>query len=649
MEKIYFKWPNATGEIAILTGSTEPGDAGRLNIGVPFAMKDELKASLSDAKWNKDDRTWHAKDDFRTKNVLDFWQGKNIYARYDLPLVEFQPNRQNLYTHQLLMCRHMLTRRYCVLAAEMGTGKTLATIEVLEHAMTLGQGRWWYVAPKSALESVKYDYSKWKAKVIPQFMTYEEMVRTLRGWDSNMAPPFGVIFDESSRVKTASAQRSQAALHLANNIREYYGDRGFAILMSGSPAPKSPVDWWSQCEIAYPGFLREGSPEKFRDRIALMRMEENMGGIKYPKLITFRDNARKCNICGKLDDHEIHKTDDFTKLTHVPAGGNADQQVHDFIPSRNEVEEMHRRLTGLVLVQFKKDCLDLPEKVYTQIQLPVTPYMKRLAKMVAKSAPTAAMALILLRELSDGFQYHDRKDGVDECEYCLDPETKKGTGKEKYWHENLPEQIDDGETLVFPQCDRELRERPCTHCSGKGNRIRWVKETVECDTPKLEALKDILENKEEDGRLIVYAGFTGTIDRICGTVMNPKGGKKWNYIRIDGRGWHSDLGITDPQRLIKIFQEDRETYSNVVIVAHPGSAGMGLTLTASDTTVYYSNDFNAESRIQSEDRNYRIGTRGCNIIDLLHLPVDKLVVDNLKSKRDMMKVTMGDLERVLED
>lgn len=633
MAELYFRVGSS-----ILTGKAEPGDTGKLDLTIPFSLKDEVKASVSNARWNPTKKVWTADDNYRTKIVLDFLQGKDVYARYDLPLIDFKPTREVLYTHQVLMCQHILTRHYCVLAAEMGTGKTLATVEVLETVKRdMGLSRWWYVAPRSALESVKYDYKKWKSQVMPHFMTYEEMVRTLGGWDRNMAPPEGVIFDESSRVKTANAQRTQAALHLANNIREYHGDRGFAILMSGSPAPKSPVDWWSQCEIAFPGFLREGTPEKFRERIALMRMEENAGGIKYPKLICYRDSERRCNVCGKFVEHEVHQVDEFSKLVHVPAGQNMDQQLHEFRPMVDEISIMHKRMTGLVLVQFKKDCLDLPEKVYRTINLKPTVHMKRLAKMVQKSAPTVAQALILMRELSDGFQYHERKVGMMQCEYCKDKISGMGTGKEVY--------VD-----VDDEGEPQTRTRDCIHCGGKGQRAQFVTETVECETPKIQAFKDILEDKEEDGRLIVFAGFTGTIERLCATVvgLGGKSGKKWNYIRVDGTGWSSDLGITDPQRLIKIFQDGRDDYSNVVFIGHPGSAGMGLTLTASDTTLYYSNDFNAESRIQSEDRTHRPGSRGCNIIDLVHLPVDQLVIDNLKNKRDLMKITMGDLDKVME-
>lgn len=607
MEEMYFKWNGS-----ILKGSMEPGEPGRLDLYIPFSMKDEIKLSVKNARWNPSKKCWTADDCFRTRMVLKFLQGHDIYKLYDAPLVEFTPNRPTLYEHQKLMVRHILTRHFCVIAAEMGTGKTLAAIEAMENS---GVTRWWYVAPKSALESVKYQLTSWRAKVVPHLMTYEQMVRTLAGWDRNMAPPQGVFFDESSRIKTATAQRTQAAMYLADNIREYYGDNGFVVLMSGSPAPKSPVDWWSQCEAAFPGFLREGSPEKFRDRIALMRMEENMSGIKYPKLITYRDSEKKCAVCGKFEESELHKQDVFSELTHVPAGQSPDQVVHKFVPMRDEISIMHKRMNGLVLVQFKKDCLDLPEKVYQTVELKPTKHMMRLAKMIQKSAPSMAQALILLRELSDGFQYHERLVGKETCTYC--------NGTKRY------------------------KDADCIHCSGEGFKKVYQTETVECETPKVEYLKDLLDQKEEDGRLIVFAGFTGSIDKVCATVLGNKG-KKWNYIRVDGRGWHSDLGISDPQRLIEIFQEKRNDYPNVCFVGHPGSAGMGLTLTASDTTLYFSNDFNAESRIQSEDRTHRPGSRGCNIIDLVHLPVDKLVIENLRSKRDLMKITMGDLQKAID-
>lgn len=88
-----------------------------------------------------------------------------------------------------------------------------------------------------------------------------------------------------------------------------------------------------------------------------------------------------------------------------------------------------------------------------------------------------------------------------------------------------------------------------------------------------------------------------------------------------------------------------------MFVGHPGSAGMGLTLTASPAIIYYSNDFNFESRIQSEDRIHRLGMDvniGATIIDIINLPSDKMVLENLNKKRILQSISMGEIEDSLK-
>jgi SNF2 family DNA or RNA helicase len=58
------------------------------------------------------------------------------------------------------------------------------------------------------------------------------------------------------------------------------------------------------------------------------------------------------------------------------------------------------------------------------------------------------------------------------------------------------------------------------------------------------------------------------------------------------------------ERIIDDFQAGRLD----VIVGHAAAMGIGLTLTAATLSVYYSCDRNNELRLQSEDRNHRIGT-----------------------------------------
>jgi SNF2 family DNA or RNA helicase len=98
-------------------------------------------------------------------------------------------------------------------------------------------------------------------------------------------------------------------------------------------------------------------------------------------------------------------------------------------------------------------------------------------------------------------------------------------------------------------------------------------------------------------------------------------------------------------RLLDAFQNDRKI-ERIAFIGQPGAAGMGLNLTASPSVIYYSNDFNAESRIQSEDRIHRPGmdrNRGATIYDLLLLPSDLLVLNNLKRKRRLQDLSLGEM------
>lgn len=605
-----------------------------LKFGFDVAIKDEVKV-MEGSRWNPDRKCWVVKASQRNDFHLDILLGKNPFAPWDAEPVKFKPNRGLkseggiLYDYQADICSHQVSYPAAIDGAEMGVGKTLASIESFEYLQReWGNFTAWYVAPKVALMSVRMDYKKWKAQYVPNFFTIHEFVQQVKGLDpAKSIPPRVLLLDEASKFKNAAAKSSQAAKWLGDFIREYWGDKGRVLLMSGSPAPKSPLDWWMLCEIARPGFLREGSSAKFLDRVALVKKVAGESGVAYPKVITFKDDVNKCGICGRLANHELHKMDVKSRMTFVAGGKEVDQQPHDFLPMENEVEKLYKRMAGLVKITLKKNCLQLPEKVYRVIKLKPTKQTKQLAKVLAKTAGGVAQSLLLLRELSDGFQYHEELIGERPCEHCFDHKLKMSTGK-------MPWVDDAGDP-----CTRE-----CIHCAGKKVFKEYKTSTVECDTPKVQATLDLLDEKEEDGRIVIFGAFQGTIDRICATTI--KAG--WDFIRRDGRGWYSSLGQADPETLLKMFQREESCDKRVAFVAHPKSAGMGLTLTASDTILYYSNSFDAEDRIQSEDRIHRHGCRGANIIDFEHLPVDGLVRENLKRKRELQFMTMGEIEKCME-
>ncbi len=623
------------GKSMIPVNIQKEGD--RLYLKFPYNQKmlAEVK-SFEGCRWHGYDeqnprKIWSIKDSDRNQFQLQFLahpgpdDPENPYHNYDGPLVSVTPNRP-VYSHQGNMIDFALTRHYCILAAEMGTGKTLTAIEIMEASK---MDDWLWVGPKSALVSVRVEFTKWRSKVTPRFVTYEGLQKLLAEWPSERPAPHGVIFDECSRCKNPTAKRTQAARHLADSIRKEWGPRGFVILMSGTPAPKSPIDWWSICEIARPGYLKEGTIEKFKQRLAIMEMREQFaGGGTYAHLVSWKDDDKKCAKCGLLAEAETHSPE--------IALFQATSTNHLFEPSVNEVSKLYNRMKGLVDVKFKKDCLDLPDKVYREIICTPTRSLLNAARAVEAKTTSTVMALTLLRELSDGFQYFDRKEGTETCKTC------KGTK-----HVTSPIIEACGEDVTNQATGKivEWQTVACFACKGTGSVDKFVRDIKSIPSPKDDVLKDVLDEYDDIGRLVIYGGFTGTIDRIVELVLH----QGWKIIRVDGRGWHTNMVLKTPEDMVMSFQA--KTEPRIAFIGHPGSAGMGLTLTASPAILYYSNDFNAESRIQSEDRIHRPGmdyNRGATIIDLIHLPSDRLVLDNLKNKKRLQDMTMGEFQAQLQ-
>jgi SNF2 family DNA or RNA helicase len=110
---------------------------------------------------------------------------------------------------------------------------------------------------------------------------------------------------------------------------------------------------------------------------------------------------------------------------------------------------------------------------------------------------------------------------------------------------------------------------------------------------------------------------------------------------MDGESLHQEKPLD--------YWADLANNPRVVIVAHPQSGGMGLTLTESRMAIFYSNDFSAESRSQAEDRIHRMGTDenlGATIVDLIHLPTDERVRDVLKENKKLESMTLGDFDTI---
>lgn len=619
-------WLRAPATIAYVGGRIEFRDAA-------FILKDEIK-SMAGAKWHGFDepprKIWSVSDCPRNRFQLAYLSGTNVYEHFEKPIEEHEFNRP-LMSHQRDLANHFLTYHFGVMAAEMGTGKTLSLQEIMEQS---GANPWWWIGPKQTLVNVSREFKRWQLSpdVNVELLSYDQLAKRMQNWTVDDVVPKGVVFDEASKLKNHVTQRSQAAQDISDLVRAKHGMDGYVILASGTPSPASPTDWWSLCEIAYPGFLKEGSEKALKKRMAIMVKRDFASGV-FEQVAAWRDDEKRCDHCGDYADAPQH--DQSVEWD--------DEVHHRFTPCVNEIEYLSKRLEGLVVVKHKKDVLsELPPKRYRTIECKPTPSILRAAQAIVGSAKNSITGFTLLRELSDGFQYREKVEGTCKCGVC------NGGAEEvaEFVDPANPDRVFEHVDLLDQEYVASLQRRviACPSCNGSGQMPRVIRETVELPCPKDAAMKDLLDENEEVGRIVVFAGFTGSVDRICNLCK----AKKWAVVRCDGRG----LTVFDANGQMLKDVAPLEYWSamgknaRVAWVAHPESGGMGFTLVEARTCVFYSNSYKPEYRVQAEDRIHRPGmdeNAGCTIVDLLHLPSDAKALETIRENRRLELLTMGEL------
>ena len=572
----------------------------------PFEFKDEIK-NMQGWKFDWGEKLWSIDDCYRNHFQLQSMSGVKVYEPWEKPIQSFEPTRDILLKNQKEMLDFTLTRRYCNLAVEQGLGKTLAMIEAIELS---GIGNWWWVSTNSGIRSLAREIKKWGFRIKSRMFTYEALRNFVKNeWPNGKVFPQGIIFDECDSLSQPKTGWTIAGQAVADNIRYKWGWDGMVVTMSGTTNAENPVNIWSQIEVTWPGFLREGSRSSFEYRLGIFRPREDATGGTFQERVCMLDDERKCKTCGQFE--EEHPTVDGCKR---------------WKKSINEVALVAKRLKGIQLVQKKADCLDLPEKRYREVVVKPSPSTLRAARAMARAAPSTITGLNWLRQLSDGFAYKPAKGEMVTCSVC------HGTGERKKF-------VSETETKDQSRISYSSHQIECESCGGSGTNRRDDRETKKVKCPKDDALRELLAENYTHGRIGVFAAYHGSLDRIQEVCLS----EGWTVFCVDGRGWK----IRTLDGTIKVDPQDYwEDMSNprVAFVAHPQSGGTGLTLIEARMVIYYSNPFNARYRVQSEDRFHRIGcdlNLGCEIVDIIHLDSDRMVKDALLNKQKLEKMSLG--------
>lgn len=153
---------------------------------------------------------------------------------------------------------------------------------------------------------------------------------------------------------------------------------------------------------------------------------------------------------------------------------------------------------------------------------------------------------------------------------------------------------------------------------------------------KLDALADILQDYVIDGRkkLVIFARFLPEIHEIEALCQKVLGKAGMRAVAIYG-----DIKKEERGSIVQQFQTDLNT---MVFVGQIDTAGTGITLTAADTCVYYSVNFNYATYSQSLSRIHRIGQRNrCTYIHLVaEKTVDETILHALAKKEDLAKTVV---------
>lgn len=171
------------------------------------------------------------------------------------------------------------------------------------------------------------------------------------------------------------------------------------------------------------------------------------------------------------------------------------------------------------------------------------------------------------------------------------------------------------------------------HQISCGHLITESGETKVFKNNRITELMSILE--EVDGKVIIWANYRQDIRTIYDTIS-----KKYGKETV--ATYYGDTPDEERQGIVQKFQDKDSSLR--YFVGNQQTAGYGLTLTAASTVVYYSNNYDLEKRIQSEDRAHRIGQKSnVTYIDLIaEKTVDERIVKALRNKINIASKVLGE-------
>lgn len=378
--------------------------------------------------------------------------------------------------------------------------------------------------------------------------------------------PTFLVVDEATAIKNPEANRTMNIIYglshtvkTGRRIRDYTPYSTGRCILTGTPTAKGPYGLWSMCEFVQKGFWGMNY-YAFKSTFGIER-KVVYPGVAFPisKALTLDDfvRIRKLNKEEHMDALEIAldmnmRAEDVAYILAHP-DVNAPYKNTDFLKAK---------LATLAFTVRKKDCLDLPEKLYEVRKVAMNADQKRIYKELQKDAYTKYQngALDAVNQAAIRVRLRQVAGGFFPAKYDL----SEGVEQELLKAQNVP--------------------------IGK--------------PPKAVALEAMLEDNEGSFPVIVTCVFRAEAEYIYALLS-----KKYTCALIMG-------GI--PAHAREKIVADFTANKIEVLIAVASTIAEGFNLQSASTMYLYSSDYRTEERMQLEDRIHRIGqTHACTYVDLV--------------------------------
>ena len=171
-----------------------------------------------------------------------------------------------------------------------------------------------------------------------------------------------------------------------------------------------------------------------------------------------------------------------------------------------------------------------------------------------------------------------------------------------------------------------LHQITCGHFKSDDGTIQEVKSN------RINELISVLD--EIEGKAIIWANYIYDVENIVKAIQKE-------YGEESVVAYYGKTSNNDRSKNIEKFQNN----DNVrFFVGNPQTGGYGITLTSANNVIYYSNGYDLEKRMQSEDRAHRIGQKkSVTYIDFItEKTVDERIVKALRKKINIASQVMGE-------